>query len=168
MKLTIVVDDNAVGVNGEFREVVLPNMGNIHAIQWDGTKGHVEYKDQPNESIQSITEFQSIIDLWTALTPPPELEPTPEELTQQAIETVMAGLQADIDSKAKALGFSGGNALMLYAGFTNIFQELAQTFASWEASVWVEAESYKQDVLNGIKPMISAEEAVAMMPPYTL
>jgi hypothetical protein len=93
-------------------------------------------------------------------------EPTPEELMNQAVHAVKQKLQATIDEKAVALGFSNGNALMLYAGFANAFQPLAQAFASWEASVWVEAEAYKQQVIAGNKPMLSPDEAVAMMPEY--
>jgi hypothetical protein len=89
-------------------------------------------------------------------------EPTLEELT----ESIRVTLQNAIDERAKAYGFSGGNSLMLYAGFTNFFQPLAQTFATWEASVWVEAEAYKADVLAGLKPMLSPSEAVALMPEY--
>lgn len=81
-------------------------------------------------------------------------------------EYVRQALQAAIDSKAKELGFSGGNALILYAGFTNSFQSLAQHFAAWEVSVWVQAEAYKQEVINGSKTIVSPDEAVAMMPEY--
>jgi hypothetical protein len=89
-------------------------------------------------------------------------EPTLEELT----ESIRVTLQNAIDERAKAYGFSGGNSLMLYAGFTNYFQPLAQQFASWEASVWYEAELYKAEVIAGTKPMLSPSEAVALMPEY--
>tara|TARA_R110000772_G_scaffold8737_2_gene28927 strand:- start:6177 stop:6929 length:753 start_codon:yes stop_codon:yes gene_type:complete len=88
-------------------------------------------------------------------------------LPDQFIEVKFA-LQKDIDLKAVQTGFSSGNALMLYAGFTNGFQTLAQTFATWEASVWYEAEVYKQEVITGTKPMLTPEEAVALMPEYPL
>lgn len=82
-------------------------------------------------------------------------------------EAVRLSLQAAIDDKAKEFGFiSGGNSLMLYAGFINPFQPLAQTFATWEASVWYEAELYKAEVIAGTKPMLSPIEAVALMPTY--
>lgn len=81
-------------------------------------------------------------------------------------EYVRFALQSAIDGKAKELGFSGGNSLILYAGFENDFKELAQKFAAWEVSVWVQAESYKQEVIAGTKPIVSPEEAVAMMPEY--
>lgn len=85
---------------------------------------------------------------------------------EQLAESVRLALQSAIDDKAKSFGFSGGNALMLYAGFTNPFQPLAQVFATWEASVWVEADAYKSDVIAGIKPMLTGAEAVALMPIY--
>ena len=81
-------------------------------------------------------------------------------------EQVRQSLQYAIDLKARDLGFSSGNALILYAGFANAFQTLAQQFASWEVSVWVEAEAYKQDFIAGSKPMLTTDEAVAMMPDY--
>lgn len=95
-------------------------------------------------------------------TPSPQPEPTLADLA----EKVRVALQSAIDDKAKSFGFSGGNALMLYAGFLNQFQPLAQVFATWEASVWVEADAYKADVLAGLKPMLSPDEAVALMPVY--
>lgn len=95
-------------------------------------------------------------------------EPSSEEVLAQAVESVRAALQSTIDEKAKSFGFSSGNALMLYAGFENPFKPLAATFAVWEANVWVEAEAYKFEVLAGTKPLLSAEEAVLLMPVYPL
>ena len=92
----------------------------------------------------------------------PVYQPTLAELS----EAVRNALQSAIDVKARSFGFSGGNALMLYAGFLNPFQPLAQVFATWEASVWVEADAYKQEVLLGQKPMLTGDEAVALMPEY--
>lgn len=81
-------------------------------------------------------------------------------------ETVRLALQSAIDLKARTFGFSGGNAFMLYAGFTNPFQTQALIFAQWEASVWKEADDYKALVIAGTLPMLTAEEAVALMPAY--
>lgn len=91
----------------------------------------------------------------------------PVRTLEEQAEDVRIALQAAIDEKAKTFGFiSGGNALMLYAGFVNPFQSLAQTFAVWEASVWFEAETYRQEVIAGTKPMLTPEEAIALMPVY--
>lgn len=51
---------------------------------------------------------------------------TPEQVLKQCSENVRRALQAEIDIKANELGFSNGNALMLYAGFTNAFQAMAK------------------------------------------
>lgn len=81
-------------------------------------------------------------------------------------ETVRKALQGAIDEKARLFGFSGGNAFMLYAGFVNPFQSVALVFAQWEASVWAEADIYKAQVIAGTAPMLTGEEAVALMPAY--
>jgi hypothetical protein len=91
----------------------------------------------------------------------------PQPTLADLAEAVRVKLQEAIDNKAKEFGFmSGGNALMLYAGFVNPFQPLAQVFATWEASIWVEADAYKADVIAGLKPMLTGAEAVALMPVY--
>ncbi len=90
----------------------------------------------------------------------------PEPTFAEIVESIRIALQNEIDVKARSYGFSGGNALMLYAGFVNPFQSLAQAFATWEASVWYEAEAYKAEVIAGTKPLVTGAEAVALMPEY--
>ncbi|HKF94122.1 MAG TPA: hypothetical protein VKB96_05885 [Gammaproteobacteria bacterium] len=85
-----------------------------------------------------------------------------------ASESVRTALQMAIDLKAQVLGFSGGNALMLYASFPNAFKAIALPFAQWESTVWAEAEAYKQEVIAGNKPMLSGGEAVLLMPEIIL
>ena len=111
-----------------------------------------------------ISPFESLIaEVETNIQPYVE----PVKTLEEQAEAVRLALQPAIDDKAKSFGFiSGGNALMLYAGFVNPFQPLAQTFATWEASVWYEAELYKAEVIAGTKPMLSPSEAVALMPIY--
>ncbi len=110
-----------------------------------------------------ITNYEAFIaEIEAAFVP----EPEPVKTLEQQAEEVRVALQSAIDAKAKTFNFSSGNALMLYAGFVNPFQSLAQQFAVWEASVWFEAEAYRQEVIAGIKPMLSPSEAVALMPEY--
>lgn len=79
MRVTIIADDGKVGVDGVFRTVDLSTLDpNIHAVQWDGAAGHIEFKDRsPEQRIADISPFQSFIDAWTAAAPPP---PTLAEL----------------------------------------------------------------------------------------
>lgn len=100
--------------------------------------------------------------------PPARPEPSNAEVLINKFNLVKYALQAEIDRRAILLGFSNGNSLMLYAGFTNAFQVLAQQFASWEASVWVEAGTYRDEVIAGNQPLVTPEEAVAMMPAYPI
>jgi hypothetical protein len=91
MKLTIIVPDSQVGIDGAFRRVTLPNLGDIHAVQWDGTNGHIEYSDgTPNALISDIDDFSNIVELWNALTPPAPVPPTIAELKLAKIEAVKA------------------------------------------------------------------------------
>ena len=63
MKLTIIPIDKVVVVDG----VVISDIDMngidpaIHAVQFDGTSGWIEYKDGNNEPIQSVSQFQTII-----------------------------------------------------------------------------------------------------------
>ncbi len=79
MRVTIIADDGKVGVDRVFRSVDLSTLDpNIHAVQWDGAVGHVEFKDRsPEQQITDISPFQPFVDAWTAAAPPP---PTLAEL----------------------------------------------------------------------------------------
>ena len=62
--LTIIKDDKFVNVDGHpltLDAVVLAS--NVHAIQFDGTNGEIEYNDgTPNEAITSISAYSTITD----------------------------------------------------------------------------------------------------------
>lgn len=62
--LTVVKDDRKIKVDGEViksENFDIPD--DIHAIQWDGEKGHIEYKDgSPNKPITDQKEVQKYID----------------------------------------------------------------------------------------------------------
>lgn len=85
---------------------------------------------------------------------------------QKAVESVKHALQAHIDAVAIGLGFSGGNAVMLYAGFANAFQSLAQSFGAWEADIWAQANQYMAQVKSGDAPMLTPEQAVERIPAF--
>lgn len=70
-KITIVKDDNIVIVDGVNRTVDCSGeAANLHAVQWNGSSGEVEYNDgTPNATIDSISAYQSLIDAHTAAAP---------------------------------------------------------------------------------------------------
>ncbi len=65
MKVTIINTDKLVIVDGESLTIDFKINANIHAIQWSGKSGHIEYSDgKPNKIINSFESFKSIIDLF--------------------------------------------------------------------------------------------------------
>lgn len=75
MRLTIVADDNAVGIDGEFfPDLDLPQLDPaIHAVQWNGEYGQIEYRTRvengafvkpPNALITDVTAYQFAVDAW--------------------------------------------------------------------------------------------------------
>ena len=148
---------------------------------WSGTQ--VWSTNDPLQSIVLSTSYAGIPDGFTDKQPPSdaydwdakksewvlnkdkqaELDAQAE---QQAVESVKHALQAHIDAVAVGLGFGGGNAVMLYAGFTNAFQSLAQAFGAWEAGIWAQANQYMAQVKAGEAPMLTPEQAVERIPAF--
>jgi len=77
-RITIVPDDNIVIVDGEARQVSMVGIDpKIHAVQWFGAAGEIEYNDgRAHAPITSITPFQIFITRWN------DAEPAPPTLAQ--------------------------------------------------------------------------------------
>lgn len=89
-RVTVIVDDNLVIVNGKPHTIDCSAFPAIHAIQWFGQNGEIEFKptlegQPPNQAFTDVTPFQSLIDAWQFAEdhPPPPPPPTPEELRAQ-------------------------------------------------------------------------------------
>ena len=72
MKLTIISDNNLVKIDGIGYRVDLSSLPrDIHAVQWDGSSGEIEFRSTANgkpnnQQIFSIEDFQQFVDLWVA------------------------------------------------------------------------------------------------------
>jgi hypothetical protein len=86
--LTIIKDDKFVSVDGEglfLDAVVLAS--NVHAVQFDGTNGHIEYNDGTlNEAITSISAYSTITDDHATLKAANEAAVVEAAATQTALE----------------------------------------------------------------------------------
>ena len=89
-----------------------------------------------------------------------------QQAVVNAVNDVKHALQAHIDAVAAGLGFSGGNAVMLYTGFNNPFRALAEAFGAWEAGIWVLANEQMALVKAGKQAMPTLTEATGMIPEF--
>lgn len=90
MRLTIIPEDSAVIIDGLRLLIDCSSLDQtIHAVQWEGICGHIEYvvagdgEKPTNTVIKNVAQFQPIIDAWAAAKalidnppapPPPTLE----------------------------------------------------------------------------------------------
>jgi len=89
MRLTIVKDDSIVIINGNFNNTVdlsaLPT--GLHAVQWYETWGEIEWVDEngraiKNEKIDSLDDYQWVIDAWYVKNQEVINNPTPSWMQQ--------------------------------------------------------------------------------------
>ena len=71
MRLTILKDDDVVIVDSVGAKVSCKEIpAYVHAIQWDGARGHIEFKHAPDGShvanvpIQHVENYAFLIDRW--------------------------------------------------------------------------------------------------------
>lgn len=107
--LTIIKDDKWVSVDGlglHLDEVVLPS--NVHAVQWDGSAGWIEYNDGThNKSISSISDYSTITDDHATKKAANEAAATKAANDQKALEdtythkrkTAYAPIQEQLDQQ---------------------------------------------------------------------
>ena len=95
MQLTIIRDDNVVLVDGRALPVDLGMLpANLHAVQWDGASGHIEYNDGTlNKQLTDIAPYAAVVAAWTAArdaadAPPPE--PTAQERRAALLSVISA------------------------------------------------------------------------------
>jgi len=71
MRVTVVPDDNLISVNGEGLVFPFPHEPDMHALQWAGTAGHIEYKPQngvmPANRPLGEEDFASVVQQYVTL-----------------------------------------------------------------------------------------------------
>jgi len=100
MRLTIIRDDSAVGVDGVFRRVDLSSLrANVRAVQWNGRSGHIEYDDTANTLLTNIAEVQSFVDLWKTAAPEQITSltaPSPDQMKAAAVARINTAYQSEV------------------------------------------------------------------------
>jgi hypothetical protein len=71
MRLTIIKEDNTVYINGESYSGIdlswIPTFDGkeVHAVQWNGDRGHVEFTDNSdNMEISELGIFERVVPMW--------------------------------------------------------------------------------------------------------
>jgi len=69
MKITIIVPDKSIGIDGIFLSEIQQDLSwipsNVHAVQWDGGKGHIEFTDGSlNEPINDLGIYAKAIEMF--------------------------------------------------------------------------------------------------------
>ena len=108
-RFTIIPEDQYVSIDGVgFSPVIFSIDAHIHAVQWYGESGEVEYKGhkKPNKIFTDYTEFQSVLDAYQeAIKPKPPIEPTLEKIKANVLSEIRQQLAA---SDYRALKFIDG------------------------------------------------------------
>jgi hypothetical protein len=96
MRLTIIPADGAVSVNGRgFGGIDMLSIDpTIHAVQWYGTQGEIEYatdKDgvkPANLVIDSLADFQAVLDAWEQKRAAEDAPPAPKSLADHKVDKI--------------------------------------------------------------------------------
>ena len=119
MRVTVIPDDQFIMVNGEALEPVPCEYDeDVHAIQWDGTRGHIEFV-MPDGGITttpvSSMEVQPYIDAWQA-----------EKERLEAITDTPPTVEEVAAAKQEELG----------AAYTTFLSAIQPEYTSLERDTW--------------------------------
>ena len=79
-KVSIVVEDKVISVDGDGRVGEYTFPANLWAIQLNGNEGQAEWTDGPNTDI-TPDDVAQYVTMWEANAPEAEAEPTAQEVT---------------------------------------------------------------------------------------
>ena len=68
-KVTVVPDDRLIIVDGHALCFDYPSLDGIHALQWDGECGHIEWEYGPNQPLEAADydgQVAPFVELWQA------------------------------------------------------------------------------------------------------
>lgn len=141
MRLTIVVPDNAVFVDGKMHQIDCSAFPTVHAVQWDGSSGTVEYISGPPEVIEDISPYQPLLDAWTAAesyVPPPPSPPTISDLIAYANKAqwkkATGGYTTTINGQSVTFATTSDSMALINGKFARFQQPNAPASVDWQVS----------------------------------
>jgi len=95
---------------------------------------------------------------------------TAERKAADALERAKVQLeqavQAHLDATARARGYDNILSACSYASAPNMFQKESQAFIEWRADCWTKAFQVQQEVAEGLRPVPTTEELIALLPAF--
>lgn len=170
-RISIIPDDGIVAVNGMSVTGLdlsfLPN--DIHAIQWYGERGEVEFKTdiygykKMNEKIDSFKPFEKAVDLFgqvqAAVQNDTEMETVPNR------QQLFGMVQAILDEKAQNRGYDNIQAACSYLNSTvPRFAAEAQAYLEWRDKVWVASHQLLSEIESGAIALPDKAELASLIP----
>lgn len=77
MRVTVIPDDKIILVDGVAKRCDFTAPAGLHALQWDGTEGFIEWKHKGQEHFVDAGMLNPYIDAWTAAPLPKKADATP-------------------------------------------------------------------------------------------
>jgi len=163
MRVTIIPSDQTIGVDGRFLRFAFAADRDIHAIQWNGDSGHMEFEDgSPNRAL-AASHYNSVVkpfvDHWLAEAARIDNPPPPSQEQQQAAitEAITARLAAFAAER-------GWDTLDRALGQTGAFAADAQIVQAAYDDTWLAALAIFAEVEAGTREMPGVEEFLELLP----
>jgi len=104
MQLTIIVPDNSVIIDGEYKSIDLApfQFGQLNAVHWMDTKGTEQFRNGVTREIISLERYQGVIAAFTQQ-PNAPVHPVNESLVDarsRRLKEIAKSAQAEVDSLA--------------------------------------------------------------------
>ena len=109
MQVTVIPVDKIISVNGEGLNFAFPAPANLHALQWHGGAGHIEYTDGQANRPLTVADYDAavapFVTLWQTEYDRLEEErnrpPTPEELAATAYAVAVSEATTILTARAQ-------------------------------------------------------------------
>ena len=99
---------------------------------------------------------------------PRAVEPA-EPTVEQLIGVLTDALQAEMDEKARTLGYDDIKTAITYRGDPNPkFASESEALFLWRSAVWTQAYALLDQVQQGLAQFPTVQEAIDMMPPLQI
>lgn len=157
MQLTIIADDGFVAVDrAGYTGLELPGLDPaIHAVQFTGASGWVEYRTlldgtkPANAPIESVEAFQACIDAWSVAHAAATAPPPPPDLR----EVIVSAVQQRLDTFARTRNYDGILSACTYATSTvPAFQAEGQCCIAARDATWAMLYALLAEVEAGTRP----------------